>query len=137
MSVSCLSVRTTLRVGMKIPPRRLNDNRNGIFCQQPFGAGPRQGGGADPPQARSASRRGSGCLRSGQCTPSAKRWRRARMGLALTYARRCALFTLVGIAGEDDLDAPDLNAKIDIAAGDPTAAAPRAGSAAQPMPSAD
>jgi hypothetical protein len=31
-----------------------------------------------------------------------------RMGLALTYARRYALFTLVGIAGEDDLDAPDL-----------------------------
>jgi hypothetical protein len=33
-----------------------------------------------------------------------------RMGAALTYARRYALFTLVGIAGEDDLDAPDLNA---------------------------
>jgi hypothetical protein len=31
-----------------------------------------------------------------------------RMGTALTYARRYALFTLVGIAGEDDLDAPDL-----------------------------
>src|SRR6516225_1159157 len=29
-----------------------------------------------------------------------------RMGAALTYARRYALFTLVGIAGEDDLDAP-------------------------------
>lgn len=28
-----------------------------------------------------------------------------RMGAALTYARRYALFTLVGIAGEDDLDA--------------------------------
>jgi hypothetical protein len=27
---------------------------------------------------------------------------------ALTYARRYALFTLVGIAGEDDVDAPDL-----------------------------
>ena len=34
-----------------------------------------------------------------------------RMGAALTYARRYALFTLVGIAGEDDLDAPDLSAK--------------------------
>ena len=34
-----------------------------------------------------------------------------RMGAALTYARRYALFTLVGIAGEDDLDAPDLNLK--------------------------
>jgi hypothetical protein len=30
-----------------------------------------------------------------------------RMGAALTYARRYSLFTLVGIAGEDDLDAPD------------------------------
>ena len=28
------------------------------------------------------------------------------MGAALTYARRYGLFTLVGIAGEDDLDAP-------------------------------
>ncbi len=41
-----------------------------------------------------------------------------RMGAALTYARRYALFTLVGIAGEDDLDAPDLaeGAKADAAA---------------------
>jgi hypothetical protein len=31
------------------------------------------------------------------------------MGAALTYARRYALFAPVGIAGEDDLDAPDLN----------------------------
>jgi ERF superfamily len=31
-----------------------------------------------------------------------------RMGAALTYARRYGLFTLVGIAGEDDLDTPDL-----------------------------
>ena len=31
-----------------------------------------------------------------------------RMGAALTYARRYALFTMVGIAGEDDLDAPDV-----------------------------
>jgi hypothetical protein len=31
-----------------------------------------------------------------------------RMGAALTYARRYTLFTLVGIAGEEDLDAPDL-----------------------------
>jgi len=35
-----------------------------------------------------------------------------RMGAALTYARRYALFTLVGIAGEDDLDAPDLNGTV-------------------------
>src|SRR3954471_24458051 len=33
-----------------------------------------------------------------------------RLGAALTYARRHALFALVGIAGEDDLDAPDLEA---------------------------
>jgi hypothetical protein len=32
-----------------------------------------------------------------------------RVGAALTYARRYALFALVGIAGEDDLDAPDLS----------------------------
>ena len=43
-----------------------------------------------------------------------------RMGAALTYARRYALFTLVGIAGEDDLDAPDL------AAPTPKAAEPEA-----------
>ena len=44
-----------------------------------------------------------------------------RMGAALTYARRYALFTLVGIAGEDDLDAPDL------AAPSPSGAASRSG----------
>ena len=37
-----------------------------------------------------------------------------RMGAALTYARRYAIFTLVGIAGEDDLDAPDLGAKFEL-----------------------
>jgi hypothetical protein len=31
-----------------------------------------------------------------------------RMGAALTYARRYALFTMVGMAGEEDLDAPDV-----------------------------
>jgi hypothetical protein len=41
-----------------------------------------------------------------------------RMGAALTYARRYALFTLVGIAGEDDLDAPDLpGIKLGVTAG--------------------
>ena len=40
-----------------------------------------------------------------------------RMGAALTYARRYALFTLVGIAGEDDLDAPDLAAPTNKAPG--------------------
>jgi hypothetical protein len=43
-----------------------------------------------------------------------------RMGAALTYARRYGLFTLVGIAGEDDLDAPDL-------AGQPAEGAAKAG----------
>jgi hypothetical protein len=43
-----------------------------------------------------------------------------KMGAALTYARRYALFTLVGIAGEDDLDAPDLpGMKLDNAAAGP------------------
>ena len=32
-----------------------------------------------------------------------------RMGAAMTYARRYALFAIVGIAGDDDLDAPDLD----------------------------
>ena len=40
-----------------------------------------------------------------------------RMGAALTYARRYALFTLVGIAGEDDLDAPDLSTPTSQASG--------------------
>jgi ERF superfamily len=43
-----------------------------------------------------------------------------KMGAALTYARRYALFTLVGIAGEDDLDAPDLpGIKLDSSASGP------------------
>jgi hypothetical protein len=42
-----------------------------------------------------------------------------RMGAALTYARRYALFALVGIAGEDDLDAPD------VVMGPPTAIEPQ------------
>ena len=42
-----------------------------------------------------------------------------RMGAALTYARRYALFTLVGIAGEDDLDAPDLTHGAPSPAGSP------------------
>jgi hypothetical protein len=40
--------------------------------------------------------------------PISETERPQRMGAALTYARRYSLFTLVGIAGEDDLDAPDL-----------------------------
>ena len=43
-----------------------------------------------------------------------------RMGAALTYARRYALFTLVGIAGEDDLDAPDHGAAPKAGAEQPT-----------------
>jgi hypothetical protein len=44
-----------------------------------------------------------------------------RMGAALTYARRYALFALVGIAGDDDLDAPDLG-PIPVAQPDPSPA---------------
>jgi hypothetical protein len=40
--------------------------------------------------------------------PIAETERPQRMGAALTYARRYSLFALVGIAGEDDLDAPDI-----------------------------
>jgi ERF superfamily len=47
-----------------------------------------------------------------------------RMGAALTYARRYALFTLVGIAGEDDLDAPDLETPFAEPAGNPTSQIP-------------
>jgi hypothetical protein len=40
-----------------------------------------------------------------------QRYRLAQqVGAALTYGRRYTLFALVGIAGEDDLDAPDLGA---------------------------
>ena len=61
------------------------------------------------------------------------------MGAALTYARRYALFALVGIAGEDDLDAPDLPGPSIQPSGDP--APERAGnrrrtvrSISQPIP---
>jgi hypothetical protein len=50
-----------------------------------------------------------------------------RMGAALTYARRYALFTLVGIAGEDDLDAPDLATPTDA-----NAKRPSTGTTSQP-----
>ena len=36
--------------------------------------------------------------------------RAPRMRAALTYSRRYDLFTLAGMAGDDDLDAPDLKA---------------------------
>ena len=45
-----------------------------------------------------------------------------RMGAALTYARRYALFALVGIAGEDDLDAPDLQASTSDTGAEPVTA---------------
>src|SRR5579863_9311188 len=63
-----------------------------------------------------------------------------RMGAALTYARRYALFTLVGIAGEDELDAPDLpgikaNAgNLVGATGDPAKMNGRAAAPANPSP---
>jgi len=46
---------------------------------------------------------------NGRSARSAKTASPQRMGTALPCARRYALFTLVGIAGEDDLDAPDLS----------------------------
>src|ERR1700678_438007 len=60
-----------------------------------------------------------------------------RMGAALTYARRYALFALVGIAGEDDLDAPDLAVEPPPAvaapiAPEPTIPRPRNGTVHQP-----
>ena len=51
------------------------------------------------------------------------------MGAALTYARRYALFALVGIAGEDDLDAPDA------IAGPPATAEPQGSSTSKGKPS--
>jgi hypothetical protein len=56
------------------------------------------------------------------------------MGAASTYARRYALFTLAGIAGEDDLDAPDLNRALPYPAGSqgPGPAAAVAGPALTP-----
>ena len=53
--------------------------------------------------------RENGSPRTGRFVRSLRQQRPHRMGAALTYARRYALFTLVGIAGEDDLDAPDLD----------------------------
>jgi hypothetical protein len=54
-----------------------------------------------------------------------------RMGAALTYARRYALFTMVGIAGEDDLDAPDVTNDAPRAE---KAADTRLGSGGEPVP---
>lgn len=48
-------------------------------------------------------------LRTGLFCPVCETASPHRKGAALTCARRYALFTQVGIAGEDDLDAPDLN----------------------------
>jgi hypothetical protein len=50
-----------------------------------------------------------------------------RMGMALTYARRYSLFALAGIAGEDDLDAPDLVAPTNASSGEGTGHAKAAG----------
>ena len=55
------------------------------------------------------------------------------MGAALTYARRYALFTLVGIAGEDDLDAPDLNLKVEPVSNDGAAVDTQQVAASGPM----
>jgi hypothetical protein len=61
-----------------------------------------------------------------------------RMGAALTYARRYSLFTLVGIAGEDDLDAPDLNGRPQLGSAANAPASPEpAGPAKSRRPSAN
>jgi hypothetical protein len=57
-----------------------------------------------------------------------------RMGAALTYARRYALFALVGIAGEDDLDAPDILAEPAAAADTQSSAKRPNGSIHKPRP---
>jgi hypothetical protein len=59
-----------------------------------------------------------------------------RMGAALTYARRYALFALVGIAGEDDLDAPDLQSSTSDTGAEPIIANGGGGLNAPPHPSA-
>ena len=58
-----------------------------------------------------------------------------RMGAALTYARRYALFALVGIAGEDDLDAPDLSRPRLVGGGNSAKANGHAASPAAALPS--
>ena len=55
------------------------------------------------------------------------------MGAALTYARRYALFTLVGIAGEDDLDAPDLNLRVEAKRDEPEGAEAKTDAEALPL----
>ena len=57
-----------------------------------------------------------------------------RLGAALTYARRYALFTLVGIAGEDDLDAPDLPSDNVASQPDPLNTNPSAGATHNAVP---
>src|ERR1700733_3383856 len=67
-----------------------------------------------------------GCALSDMAAPR-------RMGAALTYARRYALFTLVGIAGEDDLDAPDLGGQPAMETGASGTGERRANGAAEPL----
>ena len=60
-----------------------------------------------------------------------------RLGTAMTYARRYALFALIGIAGEDDLDAPDLevaHSTRPVSAAEPSAADPLVEEAVKPSP---
>ena len=56
------------------------------------------------------------------------------MGSALTYARRYALFTFVGIAGEGDLDPPDLAEGAKADATNKAGAAAKSAAAARPDP---
>jgi len=59
-----------------------------------------------------------------------------RMGMALTYARRYSLFALVGIAGEDDLDAPDLMQDLPTDATRPTSPVMNKGATIRAKPTA-
>jgi ERF superfamily len=58
-----------------------------------------------------------------------------RLGAALTYARRHSLFTLVGIAGEDDVDAPGLELRPGSADEGAPLSGVRHGNGADAMPS--
>src|SRR5262249_54435266 len=68
---------------------------------------PAQPGGLVTPTTMPAHASGEWIASDWPVCPIAEMANPQRMGAALTYARRYALFTLVGIAGEDDLDAPD------------------------------
>jgi hypothetical protein len=91
----------------------------------------RQGGRADPPHHHARPCVGRVAVVGMAGVPARETSAPRRMGAALTYARRYALFTFVGIAGEDDLDAPDLAQGAKTNAADKADAADREGVAAR------